>query len=108
VPALGNVRLKLAPGAIDPEFHDPSSPADVCAVPSLLVHVIVSPAAIDIGFGAYAVFVNVSAPLTIDTGVPVTPVPPDGADGEYELQPTKSVINPATTPNRSLMLFSIR
>jgi len=41
--------------------------------------------------------------------VPVTVVPPEGADGEsYELQPTESVINPATTPNRSLILFSIR
>jgi len=31
----------------------------VCATASLFVHVIVPPAAIDIGFGAYAVFVNV-------------------------------------------------
>jgi hypothetical protein len=77
-------------------------------VASLFVHVIVSPAAIDIGFGANAVVVNVSARLTIDTGVPVTVVPPEGPDGEYELQPTESVINPATTPNRNLMLFSIR
>jgi hypothetical protein len=52
VPALGNVLLKRAPGAIAPESHDPSVPVDVCASASLFVQVIVSPAAIDIGFGA--------------------------------------------------------
>jgi hypothetical protein len=70
--------------------------------------VIVSPAAIDIGLGAYAVFVNVDAWLTIDTGVPVTPVPPDGVDGEYELQPTAKPISPARMPNRNFIFISIR
>jgi hypothetical protein len=100
--------LKLAPGPIDPEFHDPSSPVEVWASVSLLVHVIVSPTPIAIGLGAYAVFVNVDAFLTTDTGVPVTPVPPEGVDGEYELQPTVKAINPATMLKRSVMLFSIR
>ena len=108
VPALGNVLLKLAPAAIVPEFHEPSSPADVCASESLLIHVIVSPTPMAIGFGAYAVFVNTDAFLTMDTGVPVTPVPPDGVDGEYELQPTVKPINPATMLKRNLILISIR
>ena len=108
IPALGNVLLKFAPAAIVPEFHEPSSPVEVCASESLLIHVMVSPAAIDIGFGAYAVFVNTDAFLTMETGVPVTPVPPDGVDGEYELQPTVKAISPAMMPSRNLILFSIR
>jgi hypothetical protein len=108
VPAFVKVLLKFAPGAIVPEFHDPSSPVDVCASASLFVHVIVSPAAIDIGFGAYAVFVKTDAFLTMDTGVPVTPDPPEGVDGEYELQPTVKAISPAIMPSRNVILFSIR
>jgi hypothetical protein len=108
VPALGNVLLKVAPAAIVPEFHEPSSPVDVCASASLFVHVSVSPAAIDIGFGAYAVFVKTDALLTMDTGVPVTPVPPEGVDGEYELQPMVKPINPATIPSRNVIFISIR
>ena len=108
VPAFVKVLLKFAPGAIDPEFHDPSSPVDVCASASLFVHVIVSPAAIDIGFGAYAVFVKTDAFLTTDTGVPVAPVPPDGVDGEYELHPMVKPITPATIPSRNVIFISIR
>jgi hypothetical protein len=51
-PAVANVRLNFAPGAIEPEFHEPSSPVDVCVVVSLLVHVTVPPALITTGFGA--------------------------------------------------------
>jgi hypothetical protein len=69
-PAVANVRLNFAPGAIEPEFHEPSSPVDVCVVVSLLVHVTVPPALITTGFGAYAVVVLNSAPLTTETGVP--------------------------------------
>jgi hypothetical protein len=54
------------------------------------------------------VFVNVDARLTIDTGVPVVSVPPDGVDGEYELQPTARPTNPARMPNRNLIFISIR
>ena len=61
VPAVWKVLLKLAPGPMFPEFHEPSSPVDVCATASLLVHVIVPPGAIDIGFGAYALLVDVDA-----------------------------------------------
>jgi hypothetical protein len=107
VPAFGNIRLNVAPGAIVPEFQDPSSPAEVCASVSLLIQLTVSPAEIVIGFGAYAVFVNVAAWLTMDTGVPVTLVPPDGEDGEYELHPMVRPITPATMLNRNIMLFSI-
>jgi hypothetical protein len=91
-----------------PEFHEPSSPADVWASESLLTHVIVSPTPMAIGFGAYAVFVNTDAFLTMDTGVPVAPVPPDGVDGEYELHPMLTPINPATMPSRNVIFFSIR
>ena len=102
------VRLNVAPGAIVPEFQDPSSPTEVCASVSLLVQLTVSPAAIVIGFGAYAVFVKLAARLTIETGVPLTLVPPDGEEGEYELQPIVRPITPARMLNRSFMLFSIR
>jgi hypothetical protein len=100
--------LNAAPGAIVPEFQDPSSPTEVCASASLLIQLTVSPAAIVIGFGAYAVFVKLAARLTMDTGVPVALVPPDGEDGEYELQPMVRPITPARMLNRSVMLFSIR
>jgi hypothetical protein len=73
----------------------------------LLIQLTVSPAAIVIGFGAYAVFVKLAARLTMDTGVPVTLVPPDGEEGEYELQPMVRPITPARMLNRSVMLFSI-
>ena len=102
------MRLNVAPGAIVPEFQDPSSPTEVCASVSLLVKLRVPPAAIVIGFGAYAVFVKLAARLTMDTGVPVTLVPPDGEEGEYELQPMVRPITPARMLNRSVMLFSIR
>jgi hypothetical protein len=38
----------------------------------------------------------------------VTPVPPDGADGEFELQPTAKPISPARIPNRNFIFISIR
>ena len=51
-PAVGNVRLNVAPGAIVPEFHVPSAAVAVCDVASLFVHVTVPPTAIVTGFGA--------------------------------------------------------
>ena len=100
--------MNVAPGATVPEFQDPSSPTEVCASVSLLIQLTLSPAEMVIGFGAYAVFVKLAARLTMDTGVPVTLVPPDGEDGEYELQPMVKPITPARMLNRNVMLFSIR
>jgi hypothetical protein len=72
VPAVPNVVVNFAPGAIAPEFHAP--PVDVCAVLSLLVHVTLPPTAIVTGLGAKAVVVMTEAPETIETGVPFPPV----------------------------------
>ena len=83
LPADVKVLLKLAPGAMLPEFQAPPSPVDVCVVLSLFVHVTVPPTATLIGLGENAVVVSVDEPLTIETGVP----PPAGAgdgDGEGE------------------------
>lgn len=107
VPAVENVRLKVRPGAIEPESNDASLAVAVCVTESLFVHVIVPPTEIAIGFGEYAVVVNVDELATIDTGVPVL-LFPEGVDGELEPQPTARPINPAKIPIRSLMLFSIR
>jgi len=49
---VGNVRLKVAPGASVPEFHVPSAAVAVCDVVSLFVHITVPPAGIVTGFGA--------------------------------------------------------
>ena len=105
VPAAGNILLNVAPGAIDPEPNDPSSPFAVWAVLSLLVHVTVPPAEIETGFGEYAVVVKVDEPLTIETGVPAFP---DGEDGELAPQPMAKPMNPASMPSRNFMLFSNR
>jgi hypothetical protein len=72
----------------------------------LLIHVIVSPTPMAIGFGAYAVFVKTDAFLTMDTGVPVAPVPPDGVDGEFALHPMVTPINPAIMPSRNFIFIS--
>jgi len=105
VPAVGNVLLNVAPGAIVPELNDPSSAVAVCAVTSLLVQVTVPPTATETGFGEYAVVVNVDEPFTMETGVPVVPV--YGEDGELDPHPTVNAINPASTLNRNLMYVSI-
>ena len=105
VPAVENVRLNVAPGAMFPEVNDPSSPVAVCAVTSLLVHVTVPPTEIETGFGEYAVVVNVDEPFTMETGVPVVPF--DGEDGELDPQPIANPINPTSTLNRNFMCFSI-
>ena len=65
-----NVRVKVPPGAIDPEFHVPPSAVDVCVTVSLLVHVTAPPTAIATGLGLYAVDERMEAPMTIDAGVP--------------------------------------
>jgi hypothetical protein len=65
-----NVRLKLRPAAIGPEFHAPPSAVDVCVALSLLTHVTELPRANLTGLGEYAAVVNADAPITIDTDVP--------------------------------------
>lgn len=105
VPAAGNARLNVAPGAIFPELKDPSSPVAVCVVTSLFVQVTVPPTEIETGFGEYAVVVSVDEPFTMETGVPVVPV--DGEDGELDPQPIVNPINPASTLNRNVICFSI-
>jgi hypothetical protein len=77
-PADMNVRLKLPPGAIDPEFQLLSLAVEVCAVLSLFIHLMVVPTDTVTGFGEKAVVVSVEAPGTIDTCVPVV-FPDDGA-----------------------------
>jgi len=79
LPADVKVLLKLAPGAMLPEFQAPPSPVDVWVVLSLFVQVTVPPTATLIGLGENAVVVSVDEPRTIETGVP----PPAGAgDGD--------------------------
>jgi hypothetical protein len=56
-----------------PESQVPPSPVDVCVVVSLFVHVTVPPTATVTGFGAKAVVVSESAPLTIDADTPGLP-----------------------------------
>jgi hypothetical protein len=81
------VVLKVAPGAIAPEFHWPAFATDVCVVESLFFHVTVLPTETVIGLGLYAVVVIVCAPGTIETFEP-EPLGV-GAAGEDELeQPT--------------------
>ena len=70
MPADANVLEKLAPGAIEPEFHAPPSAVDVCATLSLFVHVTVPPTGTAIGFGAKAVVVKRLAPRRIETPAP--------------------------------------
>jgi hypothetical protein len=59
-----------------------------------------------IGFGAYAVFVKTDAFLTMDTGVPVTSVPPEGVDGEYAPHPMVTPINAAIMLSRNFIFIS--
>ena len=80
---MGNVRLKVAPGAIVAESNAPPFAVDVCAVLSLFIHVTVPPTDTFTGFGAYAVVVRLDEPLTIETTVPVGV----GVDGEFEEPP---------------------
>ena len=70
MPADANVLEKLAPGAIEPEFHAPPSAVDVCATLSLFIHVTVPPIGTAIGFGAKAVVVKRLAPRRIETPAP--------------------------------------
>ena len=108
-PAVVNVRLKLAPGAIVPESNAPFVLVAVCAVESLFIHVTVPPTDIDTGFGAYAVVVRFVAPVGIET---LVPDPELGADGELFEPPhaTASAAATVTTnkaiPDVTLMMFS--
>jgi hypothetical protein len=71
-----NVKLNCALGAsVAPKT--PLSLVAVCVVESLFVQVTVVPAVTVSGFGLYAVVVSSSAPLTIDTGVPLLEVDGD-------------------------------
>jgi len=105
VPAVENVCVKVRPGAIEPEFHEP--PVDVCVVLSLLVQVTLPPTATVTGLGEYAVVVMLDAPPTIDTGVPLPP-PDGGFDGldgvEYEdPQPEHMIRSAAASARRRAM-----
>ena len=51
-PAAGNVAVKLAPGAMAPEFHTPPSDVEVCVTLSPLVQVTLPPTDTMIGLGA--------------------------------------------------------
>jgi len=82
---VGNVRLKVAPGAIVAESNAPPFAVDVCAVLSLFIHVTVPPTDTVTGFGEYAVVVRLDEPLTIETRVPVGVGV--GVDGEFEEPP---------------------
>ena len=64
-PVLVNVRVKILPGAMLPEFQAPPSAVDVCGTESVLVHATVAPAVTVIGLGVYAVLVRVEAPAPI-------------------------------------------
>jgi hypothetical protein len=74
---------------------------DVWAVVSLLVQVTDSPAAMLMGFGAYAVAANVDAPRTTETGVPLTVGGGGvtgvgvGADGD-EYDDPQAAVNPSS------------
>jgi hypothetical protein len=91
--------LKVAPGAITPEFHPPASPVEVWAMISVFVHVMDAPTATVRGFGLNAFAPSVSAFITIATlddpdGTGVVPdvrgVADTGDDGDDPPQPTSS------------------
>ena len=103
MPAVGNAAVNVPPGAIEPELHVAPSAVDVCAVESLLVHVTEPPTGTVIGFGEYAVVVNVDAPATIEAG---TVEPVDGVgdvDGEDEPHAIETLKISATRINRKLI-----
>jgi hypothetical protein len=94
--------VNVPPGAIEPELHAPPSAVDVCAVESLLVHFTEPPTGTVIGFGEYAVVVNVDAPATIaaDTLEPVVGV---GDVDEEEPHARETLNISATRMNRKLI-----
>jgi hypothetical protein len=106
VPAVENVLLNVAPGAIFPELKDPSSAVAVCVVESLFVQVTDPPTEIETGFGEYAVVVSVDEPFTMETGVPGV-VGFDGEDGELDPQPIANPISPASMLKRNFICLSI-
>ncbi len=55
-PAVLNVAVNVAPGAIAPEFQTALSDVDVCAIVSSFVQVTLPPTATAIGLGEYALF----------------------------------------------------
>jgi hypothetical protein len=107
VPADGNVAVNVPPGAIEPELHVPPSAVDVCAVESLLVHITEPPTGTVIGFGEYAVVVNVDEPATMAAGT-LEPVVGDGdVDGVDELHATETLKISATRNNRKLIRVNL-
>ena len=99
--------MNLPPGAIEPEFHAPLFAVLVCAVLSSFVHVTLPPTATVMGFGAYAVVVNVVAPVTIDTGDPDVFGVGEGPDGdEDDPQPIDTHTTAAASARRNLMPVS--
>jgi hypothetical protein len=104
-PAVMNVVLYFSPGGIEPELHTPVVDVAVCVRVSLLVHVTVPPTDTVIGFGEYALVVNVVAPMTIDACAPVAGGVA-GEAGDDEDEPPQATVNPnSSAPNaiRNLM-----
>jgi hypothetical protein len=106
VPAVGNAAVNVPPGAIEPELHVAPSAVDVCAVESLLVHVNEPPTGTVIGFGEYAVVVNVDEPATMEADT-VEPVGDGDVDGEDELHATETLNISATRINRKLIRVNL-
>jgi hypothetical protein len=95
--------MNVPPGAIEPELHVPPSAVEVCAVESLLVHITEPPTGTVIGFGEYAVVVNVDEPATMDTET-LEPVVGVGAvDGEDEPHAREMLNMTVTRINRKLI-----
>jgi hypothetical protein len=92
----------VAPGAIDPELQVAPSAVEVCAVESLLVQVTEPPTGTVIGFGEYAVEVNVVAPATMEADT-LEPVIGAGDDGEDEPHARETLNISATRINRKLI-----
>jgi hypothetical protein len=70
-PAVLNVTVELALGAIFPVSNEFESDVDVCVTVSPFTHVTDVPRAMVTGLGLKAVVVFVLAPTVIDTSVPV-------------------------------------
>jgi hypothetical protein len=84
VPGLWNVNEKRPPGATVPESHEALFDVDVCGIESVLVHVIVVPAATSATSGLKALVVNPAAPTGIETD---DDCPDDVGEGEGGVGP---------------------
>jgi len=84
VPAFGKATENCPPGGTMPESHPLASDVDVCATPSVFVHVTVAPTATSTESGAKAVLVNVDAfsgIVTVVDAVPGVETGPGAGDG---------------------------